>query len=266
MRDDQYLGGKDLSGGLATTSLMTYTHAIFIDESGAGCHAVEINAFWVSMAFAVPFDRMSDLEKGVKRILATYYRRGNTEIKGSGLPKQLVPGTTIDALMGEMATLWDSVGATAWGVGSRAGTNMPPGFNSSKPLVKDIVRYLLMERINGYLDANHGGSGSYLIVWDISDLRELIDFSKSTSVFKNGINGNPISERLAPAILGGLSHDWSGIQFADLIAHCALHHCACDHGEGRMQFNQEKKDAFVKWIYPRLQKDRGGRTVGWKYW
>ena len=247
---------------------MTYTHAIFIDESGAGCWTMDINCYWVSMAFAVPFEKIPSLDIGVKRILRTYYRRNNREIKGSGLPRELVPGASIDDVAREMAMLWEQSGATAWAVASKVGTNPPPGLNETNPLVKEITRFLLLERINGYLDNHYGGQGSYMIIWDISDVRELIDFSKNTSIFTNGINGNPISPRLAPAILGGLSHDWAGLQFADLIAHLALHYCAYSKGNSKIAFNQEKKDAFSKWVYPRLQKDISGNTngVGWKYW
>lgn len=245
---------------------MTFTHAIFIDESGTGCHKMDINSFWVSVAFAVPFDKMSTLEIGVKDIITSHFRKGISEVKGSAIPKQLVPGITVDSFVGDMGELWDNVGGKAWVVGSRDGVNPPVGYHGQNPLAKEIVRQILLERVSGYLDAGYGGPGSYLIVWDISDLRELIDFSKNTSVFQNGINGKPINNRLAPAILGGLSHDWGGLQFADLIAHCSLHQCACLNKGLNIPFNQEKKDAFDNHVYPRLVKDGYGNTVGWKYW
>lgn len=249
---------------------MSYTHAIFIDESGTGCPKEEINTFWITVAMAVPITELEKLDNGIKKIVASYLRQGETEIRGADLPRQLVPGATIDDIMENVSILFKEVGATTWGVGSKASnTNFPVGFEppkKTKMSIKHIVRHLLMERINGYLDNGYGGSGSYLVVWDISDVGELIEFSKNNSCFINGYNGKSRSQRLAPAILGGISDDWGGLQIADLFAHCALHHCACEHSYGCISFNQEKKNAFDKWIYPKFQVDFLGNKVGWKYW
>ena len=59
-------------------------------------------------------------------------------------------------------------------------------------------------------------------------------------------------------------HDWSGLQTADLIAHCALHHL------GRTLSlpgsNPEKAEAFERHLMPRLERNSTGNLVGWMVW
>lgn len=140
----------------------------------------------------------------------------------------------------------------------------PVGFRQKTPKVKDVVRQLLLERINGLLVAGYHEPDHCLIIWDISDQQELEDFSASISEFRNAYDGTPRSERLAPAALGGLSHDWSRLQSADVIAHFALHYMG--NKASLDGAKAEKARAFKQEFLPRLQRTSTGHLVGWKEW
>jgi hypothetical protein len=113
--------------------------------------------------------------------------------------------------------------------------------------------------IAGYHEPDH-----CLIIWDISDQQELQDFSASIAEFRNAYDGTPRSQRLVPAALGGLSHDWSGLQTADVVAHCALHYLGLQ--ESLPGSRKEKAEAFRSKFLPRLQRSNKGELIGWKVW
>lgn len=104
----------------------------------------------------------------------------------------------------------------------------------------------------------------WIIVWDVSDVQELGDFSRSVSEFRNAFSGEPRNDRLFPSVLGGLSHDWGGLQAADLLSNFALHF------RGREltfpDVNLDKAQAFETQLKPCLQATATGSVVGWKTW
>ena len=244
--------------------MVTYSHAIYIDESGNGAPTQDMHKFWVSAGVGVAFDQTQTLNDGVRDMLANHFEPFVREIKGSFMPRYMRPTSSFTDVADDLASLLDATGAHCWVVASSHGSRSPPGFSVKNPKVKDIVRQLLLERINGLMIAGYHEPDHCLIIWDISDQQELQDFSASIAEFRNAFNGTPRSQRLAPAALGGLSHDWSGLQTADVVAHCALHYLGLQ--ESLPGSRKEKAEAFRSRFLPRLQRSSKGELIGWKVW
>jgi len=244
--------------------LAKFSHAIYIDESGNAANSNDIARYWVTAAFAVDFEHKDLLDQGIRDILVNNFDSTITELKGHGIPRDLKLGKTSTDVAQDLADLWDQINANAWVVGTSYGVNVPPGVYGKKIKAKDIARQLMLERLNGFLDSGHLAPGHCLLIWDISERQELQDFSRAVSVFRDGVTNTHLNPRLAPAVLGGLSHDWSGLQAADLVSHYALHHLA--RRTWAKGSRQDKADDFGKLFMPRLQKDSKGSIVGWKIW
>jgi hypothetical protein len=215
---------------------------------------------------AVPFSQMSVLDREILRIKTSYFPPRVHELKGTSMPHELLRGNTMDSVIQEIADTLRAVQAHIWIVGTGAGAHSPPSFPIIDPLPKDITRQLLLERISGFLELGLEGEGEFLLIWDISNQQELEFFSGSVATFRNTYSQVARCTRMVPALLGGLSHDWSGLQVADIIAHFAMHYKGNQmHLPGA---RPDKAELFQRLIYPLLQRDGGGRLegIGWKYW
>jgi hypothetical protein len=240
--------------------MATYSNAIYIDESGNGSPTYDILRYWVSAAVSLAFDQIQELDEGIRWILDNHFSPYVGESKGSTIQKYLLPGSTIMDVATDIKDVMDETGTIAWAAAASRGERPPQGFPISNPKTKDLARQLLMEGINNDLVADYHNANNCLITWDISDQQKLQDFSSSIARFRNLSDGTPRSDRLAPAALGSLSHDWSGLQTADIIAHCALHYLG-----GRLslpRFKTEKAEAFRSQFLSRLQRARIGVLVG----
>jgi len=244
--------------------MVTYSHAIYIDESGNGAPTADIHRFWVSVGVSVAFDRTRTLDDGIRTVVSKHFSPYIKELKGSAVTKYLRIGASVLDVAEDVGNILDDVGAHCWAVASSHGSNPPVNLHLPHPRAKDIARQLLLERINGLLIAGYHHPDHSLIVWDISTQQELQDFSASIANFRNTYDGTPRSDRLAPAALGGLSHDWSGLQTADIIAHCALHYLGLQSSMAGSKV--DKARAFKEHFLPRLQKDSKADLVGWKVW
>jgi hypothetical protein len=154
----------------------------------------------------------------------------------------------------DVGDVMDETRTIVWAAATSCGERPPPGFRTSNPKTKDLARQLLIEEINNDLVADYHNTNNCLIIWDISDQQELQDFSASIARFRNLSDGTPRSDRLAPAALGGISQDWSGLQTADIIAHCALHYLG--ERSSLLGFKTEKAEAFRSQFLPRLKRAR----------
>lgn len=244
---------------------MSFRNFVYIDESGSGSpKQVDINRIWVSAAISVSFDDKVALDKGIKKILEDFFRSKIVELKGTNMPNELLRGKTIDDVVSSFHTLISSLSANIWVAGTFGGRLPPPGFKVQTPHAKEIARQMLLERINDYLNAGYEPKDHFLLIWDISDVQELTDFSEDAAAFKNDYTGDTINPRLAPAILGGCSHDWSGLQAADMIAHLAFHRIGIE--DSIQGANPVKAKAFMDYIWPVLRRDSEENVVGWKKW
>ena len=246
------------------STMPDYSHAIFIDESGNGSDTDDINKYWVSAAIAIPFERMESIDEKVKSILKSNFRSNIREIKGADIPHGLNQGKSTTDVARDVGNLVEENRLNCWIVGSHQGVNPPTGLSQSNPMVKEIVRHLLLERINHSLHTTFPGDTSYMTIWDISDQQDLQDFSRSVSAFNDLYRNTPRSKRMVPAVLGGISHDWSGLQIADILANYGLHHiCVIDGSPGG---RKNKADDFGLYLKPRLQRDARNDPLGWKRW
>jgi hypothetical protein len=118
--------------------------------------------------------------------------------------------------------------------------------------------------INCHLAEGSDDPDHSLIIWDISHQQELQDFSASIANFRTVHGGIPRCEKLAPAALGGLSHDWGGLQSADVVAHCALHYLGRE--DSLSGARADKCSAFITEFMPRLHKKDDGAPSGWMVW
>lgn len=239
-----------------------FSHAFFIDEAGKGADFPGLNRLWVASAVCIPFDYKATVDVRIKEILASHFHAGQAELKGSFIPKNLLQKSSTSDVAREVGELLDSTGARTWVVATEFGCHLPANLSHLvERSPKAIVRQLLMERLNGFLRFG-GHTNNFLMVWDITDQQELRDFSRSVASFKNSVRGDLLSPLLAPAVLGGLSHDWSGLQVADIVANYALHRIGFDRQvEGA---HQGKARDFDMYFRHRLHKDPKGQSVGWK--
>lgn len=244
---------------------MSFRNFVYIDESGSGSpKQTDINNIWVSAAISVCFEDKVALDEGIQKILDDFFRSDVDELKGTYMPNRLLQDKTVDDVVSSFHDLISSLSANIWVAGTFGGSIAPPGFDVQTPHAKEIARQLLLERINGYLNAGYEPDDHFLLIWDISDVQELTDFSRNVAAFKNGYTGDTINPRLAPAILGGCSHDWSGVQAADMIAHLAFHHIGIE--DSILGANPVKAKAFKDYIWPVLRRDKKKNVVGWKKW
>jgi len=206
-----------------TVLMAAFTHAIYIDESGIGAPLHGIQSYWVTTAIAISFSNLENLNSGSKSILNRYFRPGKRELKGTDMPNHLLKDASIDQVMAEIRTLLVNIDAEVWISSARNSGVILSRRSSEKTLAKAFARRTVLERVNDYLNAGAHEPCHFLIIWDISYQQELEDFSRSVARFRHSLTGKSLNPRLAPAILGGLSHDWSGLQIADIVAHCALH-------------------------------------------
>ena len=241
-----------------------FSHVIFIDESGNGAKTRDINRYWISAAVALSIDEIGFVDEQIGSILKTNFRQNIKEIKGADIPHGLNPGRSTTDVAKSIADLIKLSNALCWIVGSHQGVNSPPDLASKNPIVKEITRQLLLERINDFLHTSSPGNSSFIIIWDISDQQELQDFSRSVAAFNDLHRRVPRSNKMVPAVLGGISHDWSGLQIADVIANYALHSICIDDGMPGGRAN--KADDFNVYLKPRLERDARNRLVGWKRW
>jgi hypothetical protein len=246
------------------------TNVVTIDESGiakvdsTGAPIPGVNSLWVSCAVGFEWGRIPALDAGIQGILRTRLLNRCEELKAANLRRYLPAGTTVADVAADLAAIVSSVSAQVWICGTRAGCRPVPKFPRPNPKPKDLVRQLLFERIGGYATPKYFPPDSWEVIWDLSETRELFDFSADLAAFKNLVTAYPLNLSIHRAILGGLSHDWAGIQIADVYANFALHKIGM--GLGLPDAQADRAAAFDQFMEPTLKRDNAGKCVGWKYW
>lgn len=242
-----------------------FTHFIYIDESGNGAKTNNLNHFWVSAGVAISFEELSRLNERANQIMKSHMVPGCREIHACDIPHRMLRTSSIAAIAEEIALLLDDVKAHCWVTATSYSSSSLIGLEPNAP-AKTKARQLLYEHLNEFLDSDNSVDGDYLIIWDLPDPEEMKDISYSIASYVNPYFGRRISRKLAPAVLCGLSHDWVGLQLADIISNYALHYCG--HQQHMPQANREKAGAFQRCFYTRLQRGPGGSCdgIGWRYW
>ncbi len=236
------------------------SHLVFIDESGSGSPGFNVQRVWITAAVAVSLETMAEMDEGVKRMVASHFRPWMRELKGSDMPHGLRSGTSIEEVARELGGLTKKVEARVWITGSQYASGSLAGHMTKASLPKDVARRLMLERVSGFLGPDREAAGRWLLIWDITDQQELSDFSRSVANFRIAHEGETLDARLVPAVLGGLSHDWSGLQAADLFANMALHRLGL---ELRLPGTRsEKAKAFSEHLESCLQRDPEGSVQG----
>jgi hypothetical protein len=250
---------------------------LFVDESGEGRlfnpprASDSKRCLWASAAVCVPWDSIAPLGVEIKALTKKNLTGNPPELKGFDLARQLRLGVTMDDVAKDVASAVKKVAAKIWIVVARPGAGDVPGLativqsiSHRNPLPKDNARQLLLERVNGYAVPRYHPSGSWLLVWDLSEAQELKDFSRSIVEFRNLAAGYALHDAIVPALLGGLSHDWAPLQIADLYANFALNQRAEELGYH--DATASKADAFRNHLRGTLATDASGKLVGWKTW
>lgn len=249
----------------------TVGHVVLIDESGNGWLSSEglplntIRSLWVSAGVGIEWAKRPELDAGIQAILKNRFRGRCEELKASSIRRYLPEESTIDDVAKEVASLVSSTGTRIWVAATRAGSR-PMLSHPAKdhPEAKDIARQLLLETISGYATPRYYGPATWLLVWDIGDAGALSDFSASLRTFRNRVSGYALPTALTPVMLGGLSHEWSGIQIADLYANLALHYYG--RSLSLPDAKEERAASFETTLMPTLMRDSFGKVVGWKIW
>ena len=195
-------------------------------------------------------------------------RNPQEELKGGIVPKHLLEGKTAEDVAIEIADIMKKYNMNAWITGTNRdfakNTNryFVPSNKKSGLQAKDVARELLLERISGYVKKQNQESHIYQLIWDLSDVSELIDYSAITSNYVDPHSGRALSPQIIPKILGALSHDWVELQIADILSNYALNHIA--YGKFP-DADKDKSVAFKKHLFPLLARSaRGIKGVGWK--
>jgi hypothetical protein len=241
---------------------------IFIDESGTGSNKQDKNSLWVTAGILSMIDAHGTLTEDFLKMKERLMRNPSEEFKGSIVPKHLLEGKTETDVASEISILMRKYGMTAWITATnknyaqrKVGTFVPSNPKNGLQ-AKDIARELLLERVSGYVNLQSNEPCVYQLIWDLSDVNELIDFSAITSEYVNPHNKRSLDPRIIPKILGALSHDWVELQIADVFSNFALNHIAV----GRFTDADDKKSqAFKKYLRPMLARSaKGINGVGWK--
>jgi hypothetical protein len=246
------------------------THVLLIDESGNGRLLADgspdpgIRSLWVTAGVLVEWPNRSTLESDVRAVLRSLFLSRCSELRAANIRRYLPPNHTVNDVAQLISSAVQRSQAHVWVAGSRAGDPMysHPMGKHAEP--KDIARQLLLETVCGYAVPKYFGPESWMMIWDVSDAGDLADFSRTVATFRNRISGYGAPPALIPRLLGGLSHEWGGIQVADLYANLALHKVGCDLG--LVGAKRERADAFDRYLEPTLQRDTAGKSVGWKIW
>lgn len=245
--------------------MVQVSHLVFIDESGLSLPGRSIQSLWVSAAVAFPFERNRDLDRALRAERAVCFRSRVKEFKGHWVKSsELRSGITADEVGRRVADVFRRFDGHAWLTVTKAGCPVPPGFTAPSPSTKEIARQLLLERVNGLLRTGRYAPANWLLVWDLGNVQELVDLSAAVAGFADGVSGAGIDPRLYPLVLGGLSHDWGGLQVADIFAHFALHKFGVE--AGLPDANPSKAAAFDGHLEPCLQRSATGGVVGLKRW
>ncbi|MGE0015219.1 MAG: DUF3800 domain-containing protein [Candidatus Methanomethylophilaceae archaeon] len=241
---------------------------IFIDESGAGTIKLNKNSLWVTAGILSMLDTHGTLTEDFQKMKEILMRNPSEEFKGSIVPKHLLEGKTENDVATEISNLMRKYEMTAWITATdrnyaqgSVGTFVPS--NPKKGLqAKDIARELLLERVSGYVNIQNNDSCVYQLIWDLSDVYELIDFSHVASNYVDPHNKRSLNPQIIPKILGALSHDWVELQIADVLSNFALNYIAMGKFDDA---DREKSQAFKEHLYPMLARSSKRRDgVGWK--
>ena len=241
---------------------------IFIDESGAGTIKQDKNSLWVTAGILSRLDMHGTLTTDFQEMKNRLMRNPSEEFKGSIVPKHLLQNKTAEDVAFEISELMKKYDMTAWITGTNrmfaqnSGGCFVPSNEKRGLQAKDVARELLLERISGYAKIQDQEPCVYQLIWDLSDVSELIDYSAITSSYVNPHSGKALNPQIIPKILGALSHDWVELQIADVLSNFALNYIA----NGKFSdADIEKSVAFKKYLYPRLARSiRGTSGVGWK--
>ncbi len=244
--------------------MVVVSHILFVDESGNAQRGASVTSLWTSVGLAAPFEKVREIDSRVAALRVANFRTRVKEANGSAVPHELRQGRTPADLASDLAGLLDQFGTHCWITAVQRAD--PPNTNPAErgSITKKAARQLLLERVNGFLNLGRYEPANWLIVWDVSDVQELNDFSASVAQFKNDWLAQNRNERLFPAVLGGLSHDFGGLQAADLLSNFALHFRGRELGF--QDANLAKADAFNTHLMKRLQRTAAGTVVGcgWK--
>ena len=230
--------------------------AVFIDESGTGSKCRGKANYWVSVGVLANIDDHNSITADLLELKKKTMRLYNKEMKGTDRSaNHMNPGVTKENVAERLSELIKKhkleITVTA--------TNMSPRLNAliskftpsneKKGLqAKDVSRELLLERISMMAENTSHVGRTQIIIWDLSDVGELTDFSKITESYQNPHSLKKLHSTIIPHVLGGLSHEWAELQIADLVSNYAINYIARNESDA----DPEKSKAFKKHLYPVL--------------
>ncbi|MDG6913349.1 MAG: DUF3800 domain-containing protein [Nitrososphaerota archaeon] len=246
------------------------SNLVFVDEAGAGNAHPNLNTLFFTSGVAVDFADHALLNQGLANLRKMYLNRGQKELHAGKLPGSLLQRSNMSIFIDEFASLLDTVKLTAWIAGSIHGAPAIPGLGTTINLPQDspkfIARHLLLERISMHLNSVGDQAEESVIITDFSSTQDLEDFGHVVSRFKNSFSNESLHPKVAPGVLGGLSHQWAGLQVADLFANFGLHWEAC-----KRKLKGARRDKALlfeenlsRFLLRNSSGDPGG--YGWKMW
>ena len=246
------------------------THVVLIDESGNGRLIApaqpdpSVRSLWVTAGVSIEWAQRAVLDGSVKEILDQLFLNRAPELRAANIRRYLPAQFSADDVARRVSEAVTAAHANVWVSAARAASPMYSHPLGKRAEAKDIARQLLLETISGYAVPRYYAPESWLMIWDVSYPGQLADFSRAVATFRNRISGYGAGPALTPTMLGDLSHEWGGIQVADVYANFGLHKLGVERGlEGA---KRERADAFERFLLPTLKRDNEGKLVGWKVW
>ncbi len=246
------------------------SHVVLIDESGNGRRLPDglpdpgVRSLWVTVGVALAWERRPFMDALIQGILRHRFDNRCDELRAANLRRYLPDQYDVAEVARDVAEAVVRSEAMVWVAGARAGARMPLPALRARAEAKDVARQLLLETISGFPVSRVQAPESWLMIWDVSDAGELADFSRTIRSYRDRISGFPAPPALAPVMVGGLSHEWGGIQVADLYANFALHRLGRDLGLGDAKL--DRAEAFDTVLLPTLKRGRSGDPHGLRFW
>lgn len=239
--------------------------AVFMDESGLGSKRKGKANYWVSVGVMAGINDHYSITQDIHDLKKKSMRLYNKEMKGTDLSaNHLNAGITKETVAKDLAEIIKNHGLRI----VVTATNMSPKLesltiftpsNEKRGLqAKDVARELLLERISMMAESSHDIGKTQLMIWDLSDTNELMDFSKIAETYQNPHSQKKLNTTIIPHILGGLSHEWAELQIADLVSNYAINYIARNEEDA----DAEKCKAFKQYLYPMLYGGNKGTIKG----
>lgn len=241
-------------------------HAVFVDESGSGTIRTvngrpTANNLWVAVAVCLPWSHRQELDGRFEGWKWKYLRAGTREVKGQHLRRDLIEPASESMALAALANLNQELGTSIWVAGCGPRCEVHARYPEAGSDSRTLARHLLVDRMTGMARASEFEESSWLILYDLSNVGDVANFSEVVTGFRDAVAGRSRGKAIHPEVVGVPSERWPGIQIADVFGYYARHALATVLGVSGA--DPVRGMAFGRFLRPALKRSRTGALVGW---